>query len=245
MSRIKFILMIKTIKGVFSLTSKGLTISTAVCLAIIVINALWWDAKIEPFQGAALLVSAAIDLLLAYVAGYIFYVITSVYPDYKRQQFTYFTIMKRGLFEIINPYAYLLAGLTKNKKYSNPLKAIDALGADTGQQLLVCATKDLCINDLSTAKNMTWLDYMVGVSDAEDVAIKKMLQFDTELELEVRLLLNNLLHSEYKQMLSVLKMPEHQSRYMQFKSIVYEMHIHLKMLHELKSNIRNTMFGYA
>ncbi|WP_152598461.1 hypothetical protein, partial [Aeromonas lacus] len=140
MSRIKFWMALRTLKGVYSLTSKGLTISTVVCVAIIVINALLWDAKPEPFKGAALLVSAGIDLLLAYVAGYIFYVITSVYPDYKRKQFTYYTVMKRGLFEIIKPYSNLLEGLANNNKYLNPLKAIEEFGSYTGQQKLIRAT---------------------------------------------------------------------------------------------------------
>ncbi|CAJ1808373.1 hypothetical protein [Aeromonas veronii] len=241
MSRIRFWMALRTLKGVYSLTSKGLTISTAVCVAIIVINALWWDAKLEPFKGAALLVSAAIDLLLAYVAGYIFYVITSVYPDYKRKQFTYYTVMKRGLFEIAKPYAHLLEGLANNNKYLNPLEAIDVFGSYAGQQKLVRATSNLTLSCPSTAHNMSWIEFMSGVSDAEDRAINKILKFDTELELHVRLLLNDLLHSEYKQTINVLKSPAYVNSTLPFKNIVYAMHVHLGMLYALKNDIMDTM----
>lgn len=111
----------RTIRGVFGLTSTWLTVSAVLCVVIIVINALVWDHMLEPFNGAAALASAGVDLLLAYVAGYIFYVITSVYPEYKKLRLIYFTVMKSELMNIACAYADLLSDLVLDGKYIDSL----------------------------------------------------------------------------------------------------------------------------
>lgn len=241
-----FYLMRRTVRGVFGLTSTWLTGSAALCVVIIAINALVWDHLPEPFNGAAALASAGVDLLLAYVAGYIFYVITSVYPEYKKLQMIYFTVMKTELIDMAHEYADLLGDLVLQGEYMEALTAFETYGAKSGQSRLVQATKDIklmdeVLNQIST----TWLGRLTEVNNKERHSIEKMLRFDMEIELEIKILLTNLLHSPYTQMLDNMnnKTNAAKMKTIPFKTIVYRLHMHLGLWLKLQDHIMNTIAG--
>ncbi|MCS3766161.1 hypothetical protein HNP12_000200 [Aeromonas hydrophila] len=239
-------LMKRTVRGVFAFTSTWLTASAAVCVVIVAINALVWDHLPEPFNGAAALASAGMDLLLAYVAGYIFYVITSVYPEYKKVQTIYFTVMKGELIDIAHEYADLLGDLVLEGKYVDALRAFETYGSKSGQPLLVQATKDIMmLDEVPNQISTTWLEYLTKVNNKERHSIEKMLRFDMELELEIKLLLVDLLHSPYAQMLDNMNNQTNAERMktIPFKSIVYRLHMHLGMWLRLQDHIMNTIAG--
>ncbi|CAJ1843607.1 hypothetical protein [Aeromonas hydrophila] len=236
--------MFRSIRGVIGLTPKWLTWSTLFCLSLIIINALVWDHWPEPFSGAAALSSAAVDLLLAYVAGYIFYVLTTVSTEYKKQQFIYFSVMRYQVTIIAQAYAGLLSGLVKQGQYISPFDAFDIYGSKEGQPLLVEATAKLSVDDSAlTAQQMSWLEQMAGVSLAEDRAIKKMLRYELELELDVRTLLVSLLDTDYKEMISVMSDPKNKEEDRSFKPIIYMMHRHLASLAMLQNIIFSVIAG--
>lgn len=234
----------RTIRGVFGLTSTWLTVSAVLCVVIIVINALVWDHMLEPFNGAAALASAGVDLLLAYVAGYIFYVITSVYPEYKKLRLIYFTVMKSELMNIACAYADLLSDLVLDGKYIDSLDTFELFGSSKGQDLLVEATKDLSITGtIDIFIYTTWLEYLTVVSNKERHSIEKMLRFDMELELEIKLTLIDLLHSDYARMIDDLNRLNDKTRPRQFKNIIYKMHKQLRALSYLQDHIMNVIAG--
>ncbi len=234
----------RTIRGVFGLTSTSLTVSAVLCVVIIGINALVWDHMPEPFNGAAALGSAGIDLLLAYVAGYIFYVITSVYPEYKKLHLIYFKVMQAETFDIAKDYADLLSDLALNGKYIDMFSCLEKFGTKGGQPLLVEAAKDLSITSVTdTPPYSTWLDYLTAVNNRERHRIEKMMRFDMEIELDVKLKLVHLLHSDYAQMLDDLNKLSDQSRDRAFSCIIYKLHMHLGALYSLQQHVMNVVVG--
>ena len=233
----------RTVTGVFSLTPTWLTGSTLLCLCIIIVNALVWDAMPEPFNGAATLAAAGIDLLLAYVAGYIFYVLTTVATEYKKQQFIYFTVMVTEITNIARSYSYLLCCLA-NKNYISVFDVFDIYASKESLPLLLASTDKLSIDDAAPLANgMTWLEYLAGVCRGEDQAIHKMLRYDIELELEVRSLLVTLLDTDYKQLVDIMSDPKNKDEDRSFKPIVGTMHSHMMLLSKLQNNIYSVIAG--
>lgn len=239
-----FYMMRRTIRGVFGLTSTWLTGSAVLCVVIVAINALVWDHMPEPFNGAAALASAGVDLLLAFVAGYIFYVITSVYPEYKKLQLIYFSVIHTETYDIARDYSNLLSDLALNSKYIDIYSTLETFGSKSGQPLLVEATKDKYITDvIDIPPYTTWLEYLTAVNNRELHSIEKMLRFDMEIELEIKLMLVDLLHSDYVQMLADLNRLSDKTAPRTFKSIIYKLHMHLGMLHRLEKHVMNVVVG--
>lgn len=238
-----FYMMRRTIRGVFGLTSTWLTVSAVLCVVIVAINALVWDHLMEPFNGAAALASAGVDLLLAFVAGYIFYVITSVYPEYKKLQAIYFAVMQIELIDVAHEYADLLGDLVLEGKYIEALSAFETYGSKSGQPLLVQATKDIkMLDEVPNQISTTWLEYLTKVSRSEQHSIEKMLRFDMELELEIKVLLTNLLHSPYTQTLNHMNNSNaDKMRNIPFKTIVYRLHMHLGLWLKLQNHIMSKL----
>ncbi len=234
----------RTVRGVFGLTSTWLTVSAVLCVVIVAINALVWDHMPEPFNGAATLASAGVDLLLAYVAGYIFYVLTSVYPEYKKLQTIYFTVMKNELIDVAHAYADLISDLVLDGKHIDALDTFERFGSKSGQPLLVAATKDKSITgEIEIFNHTTWLEYLTKVSNKERHSIEKMLRFDMEIELEIKILLVDLLHSNYTQTLNDLNRLNDKKRTRPFMSIIYRFHQHLGLLLTLQNHIMNVIIG--
>ncbi|HEH9442076.1 TPA: hypothetical protein SIA39_004151 [Aeromonas sobria] len=199
---------------------------------------------LEPFNGAAALASAGVDLLLAYIAGYIFYVLTSVYPEYKKLQVIYFTVMKNEIIDIAHEYANLLSDLVLDSKHIDALDVFEKFGSKSSQALLVDATKDLSITDeIDIPPYTTWLEYLIKVNNKERHSIEKMLRFDMEIELEIKRLLVDLLHSYYTQTLDDLNRLKDKKRPRRFMGIIYRLHQHLGLLLELQTHITNVISG--
>ncbi|ASX13062.1 hypothetical protein CK627_20870 [Aeromonas dhakensis] len=241
-----FYTMRRTVRGVFSLTSTWLTVSVVLCVVIVAINALVWDHMLEPFNGAAALASAGVDLLLAYVAGYIFYVLTSVYPEYKKLQAIYFAVMQTELIDVAHEYADLLGDLVLQGEHIDALTAFETYGSKKGQSLLVQATKDInMLDEVPNQISTTWLEYLTKVNTSEQHSIEKMLRFDMEIELEIKVLLTNLLHSPYTQTLNHMnsKSNAEKMKTIPFKTIVYRLHMHLSLWLKLQNHIMSTLTG--
>lgn len=230
--------MSRAIRGVFGLTSPLLTGLAGLCFVIIFINALVWDHLPEPFNGAAALASAGIDLLLAYVAGYIFYLMTSVYPEYKKQQLIYCTVMRDAFMDIAKAYADLISDLAFNSKHIEPLDVFRIYGSKEGQQLLVEAAKPLMLTGGDGVHiYKSWLTYMTAMNNIEKKCIEKMLRFDNDIELSIRVLLVDLLHTDYVHAIGILNMLHDKETPRQSSSIIYKLHLHLRMLLALQNHI--------
>lgn len=241
---VKLYKMLRTIRGMFDLTPKGLTVSTLFCIGIIIVNALVWDTMPEPFNGAAVLSSAAIDLLLAYVAGYIFYILTTVATEYKKQQFIYFSVMQYQITSIAQAYSGLLTHLVNKGEYISTFDVFALCGSKDALPILVEDTATQSVDDrAATSQDMTWLDQMASICHAEDRAIKKMLRYELELGLEVRTLLVTLLDTNYKDMVSIMQDPKNKGENRSFEPIIYMMHEHLSILSKLQDDIINVIAG--
>lgn len=239
-----FYMMRRTIRGVFGLTSTWLTVSAVLCVVIVAINALVWDHMLEPFNGAAALASAGVDLLLAFVAGYIFYVITSVYPEYKKQQLIYCTVMRDAFMDIAKAYADLISDFAFNSKHIEPLDVFIKYGSKEGQQLLVEAAKPLMLtggDGIHIYKS--WLTYMTAMNNIEKKCIEKMLRFDNDIELNIRVLLVDLLHTDYVHAIGILNMLHDKEAPRPCMDIIYKLHIHLRMLMVLQNHILSIVVG--
>ncbi|MGE6114099.1 hypothetical protein ACLHZ0_20255 [Aeromonas salmonicida] len=234
----------RTVRGVFGFTSRSLTVSAVLCVVTIIINALVWDHLPEPFNGTAALASAGIDLLLAYVAGYIFYIVTSVYPEYKKQQLIYCTVMHDAFMDIAKAYADLISDLAFNSKHIEPLDVFRIYGSKEGQQLLVEAAKPLMLTGGDGVHiYKSWLTYMTAMNNLEKKCIEKMLRFDNDIELNIRVLLVDLLHTDYVRYIGVLNMLPDKEAPRPCMDIIYKLHIHLYMLLALQNHILSIVVG--
>ncbi|WP_139392961.1 hypothetical protein [Aeromonas hydrophila] len=223
------------VRGVFASASPLLTAGVGFCLLIMLLNAIWWDHLLEPFNGANNLIKIVMDLFAAIVASYLFYLIIEVSPTYSRRRKIYLTVVCSELNSIATMHRNVINQFMDIKDRPHAFESISTMAQAGFRTNMEYKARNIQLGAPSpfispeTLKVMSWLELFARDSKIENEALDRILVHKDILDTDQTLLFNGLKDTHFKSLVRLYSSMASGGN-LSLTSIVKEWHQHIVIL---------------